>query len=102
MNGRESCGADPSCVHGHNRCCGRGRRANHPFDRGGAAEKAVMLLTNERRLGSLLWVSQEGGHEVKIAGKDQLVAQASIDEPWERLYNNLPVLIPQRIGDLIL
>ena len=63
-------------------------------DQGGSVLKCGQVLSQRPQLSSLLWLSQDAAHQVRIASKDPLTAQEAFKRQWDRLFSERHALVP--------
>ena len=63
-------------------------------DQGSSAHKCGQLLAQYPELCQLKWLSSDMAHQVRIASKDPLHANAGFNSQWERLFSARHALVP--------
>ena len=72
--------------------CSKIRR--YASDQGASAAKSGQILSQLPELPSMVWLSADMAHQVRIASKDPLHAMEAFQRQWERLFSARHALVP--------
>ena len=63
-------------------------------DQGPSVAKAAKILATDGHLPSLVYLSFDGAHQIRIASKDPLHALPEFERQWQRLFGGKSALLP--------